>query len=114
LKQFNLITKEDLKFINKVYNLDLDSLPRKNREHLICGVYFLWRGDLLVYVGQSKDVNSRIAFHYKDKKKFDTYSILEIPSKELNPTERILINKFLPQYNNDSLTTKLKDETFQH
>lgn len=100
-----------MKFLNEVYTIDIEAIPKKDREHLICGVYFLWRGDLLVYVGQSENVNSRIQHHYKDRKKnFTSYSVLEIDKKKLKPTERILINKYLPQYNKDPLTKKIRNE----
>lgn len=65
----------------------------------ISGVYFLFRGDLIVYVGKSTDIISRIASHRKSKKAFDTYSFIEASESEMDALETVYINKFWPEYN---------------
>lgn len=66
------------------------------------GVYLLWRGDEVVYVGQSVNIQQRIGVHLANPKKdFDaiTYAIVE--SGDLNEIEAELIVKFNPCLNNE-------------
>lgn len=101
----------------------INNLPRvKLRNNIKKGVYFLFDGDELVYIGQSKDIQNRVQTHMDEGvKKFDSFSYiyLELPV-DRDVIERGLINEYLPKYNNDSLTKKLKEEmrlfclTFQH
>jgi hypothetical protein len=64
----------------------------------IMGVYFLFLQDVLVYVGQSVDIEDRVLEHTKTKV-FDKYTYLECGKDELDNTERHYINKFKPFYN---------------
>lgn len=66
----------------------------------ICGVYFLFVGDKLVYVGQSLDIHGRIADHRRRRRDFDAYSFVEFTDKEkLGDLERVYIHKFRPEGN---------------
>jgi hypothetical protein len=64
----------------------------------ISGVYFLFDGDEIVYVGQSVNVLNRVTSHFYDKK-FDKVALLRVPEKDLLAIESIYIKKFLPKYN---------------
>lgn len=71
----------------------------------LAGVYFLFNGAELVYVGQSGNVLSRIGTHYDERiKTFTAYTVIFQPDK---PTrlhwERQLITTFQPFYNVVSL-----------
>lgn len=64
------------------------------------GIYFLWQGEVVVYVGQSKHVTNRILKHAVDKlKTFDGVSSIPCPRKALLKTERYFIEALLPKYN---------------
>ncbi len=74
------------------------------------GVYFLWDKSEIVYIGQSKDIDSRVNKH-KESKEFTSYSFIIInDEKDRRVIERGLINAYLPYYNNDSLTQKIRQE----
>lgn len=62
------------------------------------GVYFLYDGDELVYIGESDNLYRRIGQHIAEgKKKFDRFSIYEtIDRKRL---EGFLIDALKPKYN---------------
>jgi|GEM_PF-6135459 len=62
------------------------------------GVYFLIKGDMVVYVGQSKNVYARIRRHL-DSKAFDKINVIACEESELNRLERMYIRKFSPILN---------------
>lgn len=64
----------------------------------ICGVYFLFYQDILVYVGQSVDIDSRLLSHFTTKA-FDRYSYIVLSEDELDDVENYYINKYKPIYN---------------
>jgi len=68
-------------------------------------VYFLLRGEAIVYVGQSKVGVSRILAHQADKD-FDGFFVLRCPEAELNEAESSYIKKFAPLYNVKGLGEK--------
>ena len=78
------------------------------------GVYFLIKGETVVYIGKSVDVESRIREHRKGisdlSKLFDYAIYFPFPIGDLELIERRLINHHLPEYNADSQTRKLKRE----
>lgn len=67
-----------------------------------CGVYFLLKGDQIVYVGQSININERIRTHEKIKD-FDKFTYVGCEKENLNEIEAKYILKFKPIYNYDSL-----------
>ena len=80
-------------------------VPRKR----ICGVYFLFYKGGIVYIGKSVNVLDRIPAHIFDKRKaFDEFTYIEFEEPDLTRKERYFIDKFLPKYNRDSVTRKLK------
>lgn len=66
----------------------------------ICGVYKLYQGKNIVYVGQSTDIAYRIRSHVReDSKEFDRYSYMECPPEKLTELECEQILKHAPIYN---------------
>ena len=63
----------------------------------ICGVYFLFKGEELIYIGQSINIMGRINTHHISD--WDTYSYVEVPKWDLSDTEREYIYKFKPPRN---------------
>lgn len=80
--------------------IDISSLPLLKIKN-IKGIYFLYKNNDIVYIGQTKNLISRLAVHLADKNKdFDSYKFLELPhNMNLNKLERFLIKKFKPEYN---------------
>lgn len=86
------------------------------------GVYFLIKGDDIVYVGKSIDIHDRIKTHIKDKDKpFDYYSYIVLNNyeeKELYILESKYILKYRPLYNkkypkvNKEKTTSINKKEF--
>ena len=74
---------------------------------IIAGVYFLFDGKEIVYVGQSADIFRRIYEHSSgrakgEKKKFDTWEYIEITDEaERFRVENFLILSLRPKYNID-------------
>jgi len=63
------------------------------------GVYFLFNGDVLVYIGQSTTIESRVKQHTVDKV-FDSYSFLVVEDNATRlDLESFLILKHNPPYN---------------
>lgn len=63
-----------------------------------CGVYFLRKGDEIVYVGQSISVYGRVAQH-KREKDFDTVTFLPCQPEDLNNLEGFFIRLLRPRLN---------------
>jgi hypothetical protein len=63
-------------------------------------IYALFFKDILVYIGETRDIGHRIYFHKRDKT-FDKvlYVHSDLSGKELREIERLLIVKFKPKYN---------------
>lgn len=71
---------------------------RKHPVEMLSGIYFLWYGDTLVYIGQSSNGTSRIMDHKKDKL-FDSWYWIPVVEKYLDDVEYFYIEKFKPEYN---------------
>lgn len=69
---------------------------------VVCGVYILYDGDQIVYVGKSSDVHKRITQH--TDKTYTCYRVIECDEEVNGMLERMLIEFFLPRYNNDPTT----------
>lgn len=75
-------------------------LKRQKIPPYICGIYFLFNGDELVYVGQSVDVISRVRTHAcEGYKAFDSFAFIEVEKDRLDATEKAYIGKYLPEHN---------------
>jgi hypothetical protein len=67
----------------------------------IYGVYFLFRGERIVYVGQSTNVRKRVDDHVRDAKSFDKVGYIPVPESDLDRVERFWINRLKPELNKD-------------
>ena len=76
------------------------------------GVYALFHGNELVYVGQAVNVAARIGQHF-DSKQFTAASYVSVPRDQLNLVERLLLDVFLPRLNRDGTTTARRRELGQ-
>lgn len=89
------------KILDRIINIDLDNIE-SYKVHNCIGIYFLYKDDELVYIGQSKNIGLRIYDgHVRGKAKdFDSYKFVEISDDyNINKIERLLIEKYLPTYN---------------
>lgn len=73
----------------------------KNRKKInrVPGVYLLFNGDTVVYVGKSLDPEKRIGIHLTTKKDVDSYYIYPCSVEDLDEMESKYILKYLPKYN---------------
>lgn len=64
------------------------------------GVYLLFDGDEVVYVGQSTDLMRRILAHqYNRAMQFDSYVALRLPAENISYYEAMTIRHHRPRYN---------------
>lgn len=65
------------------------------------GIYLLWSGRELVYVGMStRNIRGRVAAHMLDSSKvFDFVSYCVMPCEEVRGEEAAIIRAFRPRYN---------------
>lgn len=61
-------------------------------------IYFLFQDDVVVYVGQTNDVFTRIKTH-AEWKVFNRVSVISVPESDLNIAEEFYINMLKPKYN---------------
>ena len=81
--------------------VDPSEILGKHRTPLMncSGIYFLFNGLEVVYVGQSKNVITRLANHAKNGRKFTHYFSIPCPEDELDKTEQYYIERFCPEQN---------------
>lgn len=109
--KFNYITDDVIQKVSEITDFvaAFDFKERKKLTPLVTGVYLLFQGDNIVYIGKATDIMNRIRTHlYEGVKIFDSFSYIEIQKDEIHIWERVLINKFNPIYNNDSITIALR------
>jgi len=101
-------------------NRKLKDLNRIKRPETIPGVYFLYKGDEIVYIGQSMSIHTRVCQHASQKYSrnnksrdimdWDTYSYIRIDDN----TQRLIVEtEFLQKYNpkyNEKLCTKINPQ----
>lgn len=64
------------------------------------GVYFLFQGDEIVYVGKSTDIVGRIKNHIQSKDKlFDGWDLRVFPVEKIGQAEAKYIRRLKPKYN---------------
>jgi predicted GIY-YIG superfamily endonuclease len=71
------------------------SIPKS----IVCGIYFLIRGERIVYVGQSKNVLRRIGRHVDNGKIFDSFSFCPCAESDLDRLEAAYIAALYPENN---------------
>lgn len=64
----------------------------------ICGVYFLVKGNRVVYVGQSVNIVARLGTHLKEKE-FDSTCYMAAEPQELDFIESFYIHALQPELN---------------
>lgn len=70
------------------------------------GIYYLYRDNIVVYVGQSSSCEKRATSHLENKD-FDEYEIVEVTDEPLNEIEAREIVKYKPEYNKSLPKNKL-------
>jgi hypothetical protein len=70
-----------------------------------CGVYILFYKHVVVYVGQSLNVLSRLSEHVNSYKIFDGYDYIVCTPDIVLELEKTLIKKYTPKYNTTHNTT---------
>lgn len=70
-----------------------EALVRKSFKH--SGIYFLWKDEVVEYVGQSVNVSNRLRGHTKTTRD-DRVSMLPFPKEELNFAEAYYIGSLRP------------------
>ena len=64
------------------------------------GIYFLFNEDSLIYIGQAKNVHTRVEQHYAERsKEFTLFSWLLVPENDLNEVEASYIAAYAPPLN---------------
>ena len=63
------------------------------------GIYLLKQDDLIVYVGKSKNIETRVPQHKLSLKEFTSYDIIECNEDEMYNLEISYIKKHCPKYN---------------
>jgi hypothetical protein len=67
---------------------------------VISGIYFLFLGDELVYIGQSRDVHWRVRDHARSARMtFDKWSFVEVSEDDRLRVEENLIRRYKPRLN---------------
>lgn len=79
---------------------------------LFTGVYFLVRGNKVVYVGQGVNCGSRSLSH--TDKEFDCVFVMPVPRSELNRVEAAFISVLKPEYNAIRKTSKTRNHVHSH
>lgn len=79
---------------------ELRALPEVGKAAKVCGVYFLWMGDELAYIGSSANVRSRVGGHCSDPKtRFNRATYLAVEWPWQFAIEAIYIRAYRPQGN---------------
>lgn len=68
-------------------------------EYIITGVYFLYHGAVLQYIGQSVNILSRVGQHKADGKEFDSFTFIRCDGADLDALEIACIKMFRPVLN---------------
>jgi hypothetical protein len=77
------------------------------------GIYALFDGDALVYIGQSTNVYWRVGQHMAEKQ-FTSACYVSVPKERLDEVERLLLDVYLPVLNQDSKTRSLRRQQMDH
>lgn len=94
-----MVPKLVLQACREIPHPQIDILEAAIPTRMASGVYFLLRGEDVVYVGQSVDVLGRISRHRREGKRFDAYSYMECSPDAMDRLERLYIKAFVPEEN---------------
>jgi len=70
------------------------------------GIYFLKKNNIVVYVGQSIDIETRVKTHKRCLKDFDSFDYVECKKEILNSTENYFILFYNPILNKKKFELK--------
>lgn len=77
---------------------DLKRLLEVTPAAAFSGVYFLWDGERLVYVGQSRNIAKRVATHYRNPPApFSRATYLSVPHPWQLAIEQIYLEAYVPE-----------------
>jgi len=67
-------------------------------------IYFLYKNNIIIYIGKSRYPEYRISIHKKRMKddesfEFDSYSLMQCEENQLSKLEAKMIFKYLPKHN---------------
>jgi len=125
LKDENLKLRQEIAELNVQLNppytimkSKVEILERAREYFTKCGIYFLIDHGDIVYVGQSVNVESRVATHaIEGTKEFSHYSFVPCEKQHLNNIEALYIKHFDPKYNTsmpiDKISLRLFMESLQ-
>lgn len=94
----------------EIYNDEL-IVNKKNINNELVGIYFLFKNEKIVYIGQSKKIFNRIISHCYSKD-FDSFTYIECKENELNELEFEFIAKHKPELNSFDGLKSSKYKTF--
>lgn len=78
--------------------LKLRKYPKKYKP--ICGVYFLFHNERLVYIGKSLNIQTRISNHITENVKlFTSFSFVKNSPRNISALEEAYIEAYKPKYN---------------
>lgn len=77
---------------------DLVFLNENSKIKVIRGIYFLFKDNELVYIGQSEDIYKRVPSHLFSKD-FNNWNYIEYVNDDLNTLEAEFILKYRPKHN---------------
>jgi hypothetical protein len=107
-----LLIKELLK--SRPELLSYDEIAEKRKTDLdvtdVCGIYFLFKKDELVYLGKTTNATQRIEQHRKSFKKepwFHTLTFLPVPECDLDYFETGYFLNERPRFNGDTFTKSI-------
>jgi hypothetical protein len=88
-------------------HLDVEKIKsvRINTWERLAGIYYLFDGDEIVYIGQTTNLYARLGMHHN--KRFDSFALINCLEKERTRYEREAIYAFCPRYNRGSHNTPL-------
>lgn len=71
----------------------------KNKDVILCGVYFLLDEDEIIYIGSSKHIVSRVYSHTSSEKHFNQVRFISCDNESKEQLEAQLIIEHNPKYN---------------
>lgn len=77
----------------------------------LCGVYFLFLNEELVYIGSSKHIMYRLQTHLRNKE-FDCFTYIETKPEDRLPLEEAYIDKFEPRLNKNLILFGYRSENW--
>jgi len=95
------IMSVDRRLKDRIFDLEVAVNCKSKSVPIMNGyaVYFLWDGNLLVYIGQTSNLLSRIGTHINDGKVFDSASVFPVSKEEVMAVEAVNIMAYKPSYN---------------